>query len=264
MINKRVIIVLNDLNNLKIIDKGLECASKDTSVEILYVYEQEHYFLEDLFWLNDTTIDKEEIKNKIEKYLKDNFNNFENVAILVYQEDTADRVEHLIRDDKDVKVIVQFHKNITLDIIKKIKVPILIIKKGIQKYKKVAIILNSINEKCIKKVKNKYSNIQLLYNYQIVVDTPMVDPSFGVVDYQQSVELEKIEKDNFNKLKNKFNLDGEFFVNGMSDISISDYINNYDYDLIIICQKIDDIFTINPLIEDIINSVNCDISTFNN
>ena len=259
MITKRVLIVLNDLDNMDIVLKrGFEEASLDASIEVLYVYEKEHYSLKDLFFSDDdnSLLDKEQIKKEIKEAIN-RLNVTKDVAIFVYAEDTEDRVATLLGDDKDAKVVIGYHNEITIRVLKEINVEALVVK-GENSYDNAGVLINSKDFECINRAKERHKNVKLMYDYRYIADSALIDPSLSM-DYEMSEELEEIELKVFNELKADTNLDGEFFINGVGELEIDEYINANEIGIVYVCENFKDIIGIDFIFRDILNNTKADI-----
>ena len=154
MKSEAIVILLNDLQDINTLKKGLNIAkNEESSVLVLYVYEKEHYSLEDLLFFNNT-LNKEKIKKDILKKVKELGYNTE-IAILVYEEDSEDRILAITKDNKKYKIIIPYHKEITKRVISKVDEAIIIVKNSNLEIQNVAIIVDSLNDECIKLYKDK-------------------------------------------------------------------------------------------------------------
>ncbi len=253
MQNLTTIILLNDLDDTYTLKKGLNIAKEDnSSVVVLYVYEKEHFSLKDLFFFEDKTLDKEAIKNDIQNKIQE-YGYDKDVAILIYEEDSEDRILALIKDDKKYKVIIAYHKDISKRVVSKVDEEILIVKNELLEYEKIALLVDSPKYDCIKYYKDKKPT--LLYDAYIEYDPAIVDPAV-VPDIDLSSNLIDIEKKNFEEIKSKNGLDGEFFVNGAGLI---DYIKDNDFDLSVVCKEIKDIFGLDSIFEEYMDTTKGDI-----
>ncbi len=259
MKSKRVLIVLNDLDNMEVVLKrGLEEANSNDAIEVLYVYEKEHYTLKDLFFIEgeDYRLDKDRIKKEIKEAIaKLNFT--KDIAIFVYAEDTEDRVAQLIGDDKDVKVVIGYHDDITIRVLKEIDVEALVVK-GENSYENAGVLINKKDLVCINRAKDKHKNVKLIYDYRYIADSALVDPSLSI-DYEMSQELEEIELKIFNKIKEETSLDGEFFINGVGELEIDEYINRNNIGILYICEDFKGVIGIDFIFRDILLNTKVDI-----
>ncbi len=253
MKSEAIVILLNDLQDINTLKKGLNIAkNEDSSGLVLYVYEKEHYSLEDLLFINNNSLDKEKIKKDILNKAKELGYNKE-IAILVYEEDSEDRILAITKENKKYKIVIPYHKEITKRVVAKVNETITIIKNSNLEIQNIAIILDRLSDEYIKRYKDK--NITLIYDANISYEPVTADPVIPS-DTTIYANLLDIEESNFTELKNRYNLNGEFFVNG---VGLLDYIKSREFDLIVIYKEIKDIIGLDSTYEELIDIANSDI-----
>jgi len=258
----KIVVVLNELDMAEILlQRAFSFASeRDAVVEVLYVHKKPMFSVPDFFRLKkgveDDTLDKEKIKQSI----KDTISKIENskeCAIFVFVDDTVSRVLALVKDDKKILIITPYHQKITQNLVKKIHLPILVIKNEYSKYKNILLYLNvdSRSDECVLQTKDFFSNskIRLLYDYRYIVD-PSID-----IDLQNIQEIEKIQRESFEKLKKKSALDGDFFVDSsFFGDSLIKYLQKKEYDLVIVCTHQDDFIIADSIMLELLQNLSTD------
>ncbi len=261
-INK-IVIVLNELSMTKaLLQRAFSFASeKGTVVEILYVHERPMFDVPNFFQLKknktDDTLDKEKVKQSIKNTIA-TIENSKECAIFIFVNDTVNRVLALIKDDKQTLIITPYHQKITQNLVKKIPLPILTIKNEYSKYKNILLYLNanSRSDECVLQTKTLFlhSNIRLLYDYRYVVD-PSID-----IDLQNIQEIEKMQRESFEKLKKQSALDGDFFVDSsFFEDSLVKYLQKEEYDLIVICSHEGDFIISDSITLELLHELSTDL-----
>ncbi len=255
-----VLVVLNDFEELDdILKKALVFSiNEKTILEILFVYEKSLFDVPDYFHPKDSFIDKEkiktEIKNRLLKLGKSN-----NYAILVFIDDTIDRVLTQTKKTKDTLIVTTYKENITQKLVKKSSSSFLIIKNKSSLYKNIIlpVDLSKYSLKCINFAKTVFpqSQMKLLYDNNIVLN--------------QKIQAEK--KELFEKLKKETNLDGYYtkehiiseidFIEEFYTIEkhLASFINKDDFNLTILCSHHKDFVFSNSLSFDMLKMLKNDI-----
>ncbi len=256
----KIIAVLNDFSLVDtLLKKTFDFAYENgASIEILYVHESPLFDIPDYF-RGDTKgeLDKEKIKQKIKDKVA-TLKPKRDPAIFVQIDDTADRVWALAREDQSYLVITAYHDGITHKIVDKISQPILVLKSPIDRYKKLALILNATHTSihCIEEVKShfKESDIHLLYDYRYVVDPSME------VDLQNMQIIEQAQREAFEKIKQESGLEGDFFIDGsFFGNDLLEFIQTKAFDITYLCSQGDDFFVSDTLAEELLQESSCDI-----
>ena len=247
----KIVAVLNDFDMaIAVLTKAFHFATEHGAVvEVIYVHEKPLFELPDYFLCDEKiaegTLDKERVRAEIRKRI-DSLDYDEECALFTYIDDTADRVAHLVKEDKDVLIVTAYHPSITKSLLTKLSQAILVLKGSQDTYHDIALSINvnSHSMTCITSVEaffNK-SNLHLLYDYRYVVDPSME------LDLQNLALIEESQKNTFEALKKESRLDGKFFVDGsfLGDELVT-YINKKDFALVIVCSNTDDFFVSDTL-----------------
>lgn len=239
-INK-IIVVLNNFENTdKIFEKALKIAAQQKAVlEVLYIHEKPLFDLPNYFCLEndagDNLIDKEKIREEIKQRLsKLGFQ--DNCAILVFVDDTVDRVLNQTKELLHTLIITFYHEKITEKLVKKSTASFLVIKNEKKEYDKIImpVDLSENSLKCITLAKALFSqsNIRLLHDNHFII----------------LQESKKQDKALYETLKKETNLEGdymqEYAVNEIDfakelyaiEKHLAEFIKTGDFDLTILCS----------------------------
>ncbi len=237
----KIIVVLNNFEKAdKILEKALTLSIHQKAVlEILYVHEEPLFDLPDYFRLEDNIgddfIDKEKIKKEIKEKLS-KLGKGDECAILVFVDDTVDRVLTQTKEPNQTLIITTYENKITEKLVRKSDASFLVIKNDKNTYGNIVmpVDLSENSFKCIKLAKTLFSQskIRLLHdNHYVILQ-----------------ELKEKEKELFEDLKKETNLEGdiiqEHFVSEIGFVEefyviekhLSAFINTHDFDLTILCS----------------------------
>ena len=235
----KIVVVLNNFEKAdKILEKALTLSIHQKAVlEILYVHEEPLFDLPDYFRLKDSIgddfIDKEKIKKEIKERLS-KLGRSEDCAILVFVDDTVDRVLTQTKEPNETLVVTAYEDKITEKLLTKSDASFLVIKNDKKSYEDIVmpVDLSENSLACIRVAKMLFpqSKIRLLYdNYYIFLD-----------------EVKEKEKALFETLKKETNLEGDYiqehvvteieFVDEMYAIEkhLAAFIKMHNFDLIIL------------------------------
>ena len=242
----KIIALLNDFDMATtVLARAFAFAKEhDAIVEVVYVHEKPFFELPD-FFLSDEKIaegqlDKEKVRAEIKEHIHA-LNYPKECALFTYINDSADRVAHLVKDDKDVLIITAYHEKVTSSLLSKLSQAILVLKGEQSDYHDAALSINvnSHAMACITSVEAFFdkSNLHLLYDYRYVVDPSME------LDIQNLALIEESQKTTFEALKKESGLAGKFFVDGsFLGEALRDFISKKNFDLVIVCSHADDFF----------------------
>ena len=235
----KIMIVLNNFEKAdKIFEKALTLLVHQKAVlEVLYVHEEPLFDLPDYFRLKDNIgddfIDREKIKKEIkERLLK--LGKSDECAILVFVDDTVDRVLTQTKEPNQTLIVVAYEDKITQKLVKKSDASFLIIKNDKKAYENIVMLvdLSENSPKCINLAKTLFSQskIRLLYdNHYVILQ-----------------EVKERKKELFEDLKKETNLEGDYieehvvseidFVEELYAIEkhLAEFINRDDFDLTIL------------------------------
>ncbi len=255
-INK-VVAVLNDFEMAdNILGKALKFSSQQNAIlEVLYVHEESLFAVPDYFrsseHINDNLIDKDKVRKELkERILKLGFE--KDCAILVFIDDTLDRVLTQTKEDKETLILIEYHKEITKKLIKKSHLPVLVIKNSATDYKNVVvpIDLGENTDGCIDLANKLFPTAtkRLLHDYRYVINTtimdldylgiPTTEPDFAE-EINQKLKSSQVEK--FEDLKKKTGLEGDFIEEKLSvEDDLTQFINEKHFNLTILCSRDED------------------------
>jgi len=255
----RVIVLLNNLEEIDtLLKRALEFSSKHgTTLEILYVHEEPLFALPDFFLSeehrDEGKIDKHKIKEEVQKHLEQ-FDKSENHAILVYMDDTVDRLLTYAKDILHTLVVTNYHEEITPLLIKKTSYSYWINKGGKEYYENIVLPIDLKDEsrKCIESAQHIFSesNLHLVYDYRYLLDVLAVReeylnvvPVTTVVDYELYKKFKVEKQKSFEAYKKEFNLLGHFIEGeGPLDEDLAEYIKKESFDLTILYHNDEELF----------------------
>jgi hypothetical protein len=271
----RVIVLLNDLENIDIlIKRAVEFSRKhETSLEILYVHEEPLFAVPDFFLLEENRgkgqIDTAKIKDKIQEHLK-LFDSSANHAILVYIDDTVDRLLNYAKDVGRTLVVCNYHKRVTSSLIEKTSYSFWINRGEKELYSNIIFPINLKEEskKCIEATQHIFpeGNLSLVYDYRYLLDVLAVRedylnvvPITTGIDYALHEEVKAENKKTFEAYKKEFNVEGTFIEGeGLLHEDLVEYIKEKSFDLTILYHSDDELFFSPVLILMLLESLNTD------
>ena len=224
----KTLALINKIDDIKdILSKAVEIC-KDDVLEVMYVHEEEHFDLLDIFKSpnEDEIINKEEIKKRIQEVLKE-LKYTKDVAILIYVNDTYSHVE---ATQKKVNPLIVTKLNKATEKLIESDFKILYMKNSPKEYKNIAIVVNldDSDSKNIEFVLENFKDakITLVYDYvhMLTLETLSVDPILGT-GYEPIVDeiVLAAKKEEFEELKKRYGLDGVF----LEDFNIPDNLLSY-------------------------------------
>lgn len=271
----RVIVLLNDFNNIEILLKKAMDFSKlhKTVLEIVYVQEEPLFDIPD-FFLSDESIDEDavdevKIKKIIQIYL-DALNPTEEHAIFVYIDDTVDRLLTHAKDTEHTLIITDYHEEITPALMVKTSYAYWIIKGEQERYEKMVLPLDLKENagSCIETAKHLFKDVPmtLVHDYRYVLDVlAMREDYLNVVPLTTDVDLElneqlKIQqKEMLETYKNKYNVEGHFMEGeGLLDEDLIEYIQKEKFNLTVLYHNNEELFFSPVLIMNLIEELSTD------
>jgi len=277
---KRTVALLNDFDNIDLVlKKAIDFSTKHhTSLEVLYVQEEGLFEVPDYFLSEDKIakerIDKSKIKAKIEEHLHV-LKQEEKHAILVYVDDTVDRVLNYLKEHKDILLISFYHESLSEDLIKNTPYSYWILKNNLESYNNIAIPLDFTDEskRVIQATKHIFeeSHITIAHNYRYMMDTisvqvdyldtsPMLTPDILEINK----EMQKVQKETFERYKKEFNVDGVCIEEeGSLDSDLRQYLSHQEFDLIVLYHHDTELFLSPSLISLLLKELQTDFFIFN-
>jgi len=234
----KTLALINKIDDIKdILSKAVEICKNDI-LEVMYVHEEEHFNLLDIFKSDeDESINKDAIKKQIQEALKE-LKYTKDVAILIYVNDTYSHVE---TTQKKVNPLIVTKLNGASEKLIESDFKILYLKNSPKEYKNIAIVVNldDSDSRNIDFVLENFKDakITLIYDYVHIVslETIDMDPLLGA-GYDPIVDeiVTSAKKHAFEELKNSYKLEGVF----LEDFNIPDnllfYLNeNKNLDLLV-------------------------------
>lgn len=237
----RILTVFNGFDRCdELLKKSAEISKEhDCGITLMFVREEALF---ELPLFSKKEVDINEIKKEIKRRAKEE--KIENPAILVYENDTADRVALETKREEDSLIITLYNEKITSSIIKKVNTPVLVLKSGFHEYLKSVLAVDVVEGKdCLLFLRNLFKGVQpylfqdFLYFPMPVVD-PAIEPFDTVGNGMEYSQLLEIRKEAFYEFCKKAGVEGEFVVGeGSIDEDINSFAKSKEADLIVICAN---------------------------
>jgi hypothetical protein len=271
----RVVVLLNDLENKELLlQKGVVFSEEHKCIlEVVFVHEVPLFELPDYFLsdesIAESVIDKDKIKKEIQNTLEflDHNNEY---AILVYENDTVDRLLNSVSKEDNTLVITQYHEELTRDLIEKTDYAFWVIKEGIAEYKNIvlSVDLKDKSRKCIEFAQHVFSNanIKLVHDYRYLLDSMIiradymnVTPITTGMDIEMNEEFKNSQEKIFNDYLAEYSLEGNFIESaGSLDEDLIDYIKEHHFDLTVMYRNNEDLFFTPTLIVALMKELSTD------
>lgn len=272
---KRVIILLNDLENMEVLlEKGATFANEHHALlEVLFVHEVPlfeipNYFLSDEK-ISKSTLDKEKVKEQIECYLED-LNFAKEHVIFVYNNDTVDRLSTLLNNNtKEALVLTQYHQELSSELVEKTPFSFWIIKED-KTYENVAfpIDLEDKFKPSMSLMKHLFpqTKIELIHDYRYMLDPVVTSQDYLIVapvSTEVDMELNRVVREKkikiFNDYLEEYQLKGTFLEGeGVFNNDLIQYIEENNFDLTVLHRDNDEIFFTPTLIQELMEEVSTD------
>jgi len=245
---KRVIAVINDLDMANtVLYRALTLArEEDASFEVLFVHEEELFSLPEYFRLKELDTDGPLDEIKIKKELAARLSAVggrSEIPILVYIDDTVDRLLRATHDDRETLIVMSHHKAITRRLIQKSHLPVLVIKNDLtEEYVSIVVPVDlspaSIESIDLAKELFPTKEISLVHDFRALYMEGFMD-SEGLTFPDMGIELSDIEKEatkkRFEALQIETGCKGRFITEQASiPEDLFDYIKENAYDLAIL------------------------------
>lgn len=235
----KVMVVLNNFEKSdKIFEKAITIASQENSVlEIVYVHEKPLFAIPDYFRSDDSATDNMIDKQKVKKEIKMRLSKLgrtEACAILVFVDDTVDRVLTQTKGQDQTLIVTAYHDSITEKLVNNSNVSFLLIKSNKQNHKHIIMPVdlseNSLPSVLLAKTLYPQSKIRLLY-----------DNCYVLLKKEK-----KKQRELFEALKKDTNLEGDYieeqimneidFVNEIYAVEkhLATHIKAHNFDLTIL------------------------------
>ena len=236
----RILAVCNDFEKCDLLLKKCAKISEehDCGVTLMFVKEEELFELP--FFSDDDVSDHKKLRKELLKKAKNK--GIDNLAVLIYENDTADRAALEAEKENDSLIIMPYTEKITDKVIRKCNVPTLILKDTVPEYARAVVVVDTIvTGKCMDFLHTLFSGteISLLQDFSyfpMPVSDTGVDP-FGIgtdgIDY---LEFLKSQKKAFYEFRQENGVNGAFIV---GENSIEDNIVSF------VKQKQADLLSIN-------------------
>jgi|GEM_PF-2315089 len=271
----RVIVLLNDFNNIEILLKKAMDFSilHKTVLEIVYVHEEPLFDIPDFFLsdesIADDAVDEVKIKKLIQIYL-DALNPTEEHAIFVYTDDTVDRLLTHAKDAERTLIVTDYHEEITPALMVKTSYAYWIIKGEQERYEKMVLPLDLKEnaDLCIEIAKHIFKDIPitLVHDYRYILDVlAMREDYLNVVPLTSSVDLElneelKIQqKELLKEYQEKYDVEGYFMEGeGLLDEDLNEYIQKEKFNLTVLYRNNEELFFSPVLIVNLLKELSTD------
>ncbi len=188
-----------------------------------------------------------------------------NPAVLVYENDTADRVALEVKRENDALVIMPYEDKITMSVIKKVDIPILVLKKNsLHEYSKAVIAIDAATGKiCLEFLRTLFNIVETeLFQDFLYFPMPVADPAIEPFDIAgdgiEYAQLLKIRKEAFYEFCEKMGVKGTFIVGESGiDEDIVSFVKQKQADLLVI-NALDRDTILGDAIDDILLKIDSD------
>jgi len=271
----RVVVLLNDFEKIDtLLERAIDFSKEhNTILEILYVHEEPLFDIPDYFLsdekINENKIDTIKIKEKIQSHL-DTYNLTESHAILVYLDDTVDRLLTHLSDAEHTLIVTTYNEALTTQLISKTPYSYWIIKNNnTDTYANMVFPsdLSDESKKVIGLTQHIFnsSKLHLLYDYRYILDTLAiredylnVTPVTIEIDTELNEQKKAEEKERFNDYKKEFNIEGTFLEGeDLLEDDLAKFIKD-NFDLTIIYRRDEELFSSPSLILSLMKKVSSD------
>ncbi len=272
----KIVAVLNDFETTdRVLSRAIMLQKKsDALLEVLYVHEVALFDVPDYFSEENSyekkRVDKEKIQKEIQKRLQ-TLGFQESCAVLVFIDDTVDRVWTQTRNQSDVLIVTAYHDTISKRLAKKIDLPLLVLKNETTEYKHIVVPIDLSKETtpCIDFAKafSTEAEIRLVYDYRFLLDVTLIDVDFlgfptaqPMLDMQAEEEIKKSQMDLFEHIKKEHHLEGDFIEESLSvEEDLEKYIQERGFDLTILCAYHDMFIFSDSISYDLLESLQTDV-----
>ncbi len=274
---KRVLALINREEDISsVLERSIEVARGDDAVlEVLFVHETHLLDLPDFFkpsFLKEDGIDETEVKDVIKDQLK-TLGYMEDVAIFIKIDDSVDRVKEL--SDQDTLVVSAYVKGVSEALTKKLKTPLLILKKGSKKYEKILIPvdLSDRSKVCVERAKERFSgaHFRILYDYRYPYELVMADVNFMDVPLPDPIFTKEVSQDmkeaaqkRYYQFLDEMHIDGDFIEDESGvDEDLNLYLQKHPCDLLFICTNSQSDLLDESVAVSLVENLPCDIYLVN-
>jgi len=269
------IVLLNDLENMEmLLKKGIEFSvDHQVPLQVIYVHETPLFQLPDIFLAKEKRGDSGLDKEKVRKVIQDTIKALDlehQHAVLVYENDTLNRILSLVKERKQVLVITRYQEELLAKLIAKTPYAYCVVKESKENYEKIAlpIDLEDDFDKCIQTSQHIFTKgkINLIHDYRFLQENFMISEDYmGIGATSTQTELEAVEafkelqKKTFNEYLKKYNLEGAFIVG--EDVLYEDIVKHIEknhYDLTVLYRNEKEILFTSSMIMGLMKEINTD------
>lgn len=259
----RILAVCNELEMCDaLLEKTAELANEHNSgVTIMFVHEPAWFDLP-IFHSGDR-FDHDKVRKELKQ--KAETLGIEEPAILVYEDDTPDRVAVEVEKEADTLVICNYHKKISAKISARAKAPLLVLKKdALHLYTKAVVAIDAVMpERCLDFLHRFFGGIELrLYQDFQFIPMPTVDPAVEPFDITMDAsvytELLEAKREAFMQFCREKGLKGTFEIGeaGIDEDTVA-YAKKEDADLLVLAP-LDPDTILGDAVEDILEKTHID------
>ncbi len=233
---RKVLVVLNSFEKIdKILKKALTLSLEQEAVlEVLYVHEEPLFDVPEYFSSQESSgIDKEKIKKEIQaKFLA--LGSERKYAILVFINDTVDRVLEQVESYNHTLIVTIYHDKITEKILQRSDASMLVIKEDKEVYENIIMPVNLSEDSrsCINLAKLFFpdSKLRLLYDNPYVLleeDKEKQKALFEALQKEMQLEGDYIQE----RISTELDFIGELYA---IEKHLAGFINAGDFDLTVL------------------------------
>jgi nucleotide-binding universal stress UspA family protein len=223
-------------------------------------------------FIKDDLLDEEFVTDEIKRTLQ-SIGSQKDVAIFVKINDSVDRVLHLANEDS--LIVSGYVENISKELVKKSKSPVLIVKNDYISYEKLImpVDLSEDSKSCVDKARELFegAKIRIVYDYRYpyemmvpdvnFMDMPIYDPVF---DKELNDELKKSSYDRYYKFLDELRVDGDFIEGDLDvDEDLKEYASKRGCELFFICKKGGSEIMDRSVVQSLVEKIDCDLFVTN-
>ena len=203
---RRILLVCHSVERAKeLVESGVEIANRlDAAITLLFIHEVELFN----FFNRERPFDKAELWKYLKSLLSEDGR--EDAVVLVEEGDSADWVEQELEKESSSLVVIDYLESITADVVKRVSVPCLVLKRYSCKYSSALMATEISQPKECLEFANRFTQSVAIYMDRLVVPTPYATSPVGdvageVIDitvYEELLQLKEEELEKFCKENN--------------------------------------------------------------
>ncbi len=224
----RILALCNDYEKCDDLLKKTSEISKEHNAGVTLMFVTPEAMFELPFFSKEDSLDHQELRRKLLKKAKTV--GLDNPAVLIYENDTADRAAVEAEKENDTLIIMPYEDKITLSVVKKVNIPILILKESVlHEYSSCVVTVDAaIREDCLNFLRTLFKGMEIeLFQDFLYFPLPVADAAIEPFDISSDgieyAELLKMRKEAFYRFCEETGIKGTFIVgeNGIDEDIVS-------------------------------------------